>query len=1021
MGTPFFSYKSGNNLQAGVAFRFWIINPFTRKLGFSSLLLAMLLGISACSSEAGDAQLLSESLVQNSNQQTSPLIFPNDPLALSPETKTFLLQGGISQAWILEPGKNKEHARKLFYQDQGKESLFSLPSDFLLRSSENYILILGDLDGGKSLALQTSDLSAEKQGEALQIQGLRITTPGARSDDLLEPHFFEVPSSAKLLVQSNYPLLLGQKNQARIKLFRAGNKQIPLRIERGAGQELEISSFEPLERGESYSMVFEAGLQDVRGIELKKSYRTCLFVREHGALKSFSQDFNGDFQDDRLFVFSSNSLGLILGEAEEDLREHEIALPELTRIQDADVGDFDGDGRIDIVLLGYSYQEEASLLFMHNTSTGGMPTFRVYTLTLESLKLPRGLAVIDLERDGKPDLACIGLEGKLLLLENQGLLKLKQGEKKSTVFQHLQSFAFTNIERGIGSIPAFTGLDCGDLDQNGEDDLVLSGWPGAVFLNPSTKVQDQTRFLVLSPEFGGSLLRTLKIKNQAASILALSSTALSRLQLETSEQTWKEEDLLNKADGLAAVFCCDFDGNHSQDLLLAYASQESNSSLRLRHWLTLDQGFEDQGGIDLKGSYGRINHLEYLKEEATLLISSEQGFFEFDFSSELLSLLSFESRIFFEHPQKIGYLPHFQHYVLSDFNADGAYDIAGIFHDEENEEVDQSLLGVWLNKREGREERFVESFQTPLPDKESTFMVLKANEDPFPDLLIRPSSGEESLAHLYYARGDGLFNPLTGLETLEVPKQAQGLPLQADFNGDGKEDLFWATPHGAVSFGGNPSFHKPLELPALYDEFGEPFKLQKVFKAYDAEHTPFDVLGVGNSEGGMRLVLYRNSLRYGTVNPDFEGRFLEGRFEHIEKIFVGRFDRNKLGVLALVQQAGIWQLLLWSDFQSSPQILELNGQSILETQPSDLQVIDVDQDGDSDIALRLSSQSQSLLLFVNRGDAQFSLDTISSDALFQTQIEEEVYSMHLFDLNGDSLPDLFVRDRSGNLHRSLAR
>jgi hypothetical protein len=122
------------------------------------------------------------------------------------------------------------------------------------------------------------------------------------------------------------------------------------------------------------------------------------------------------------------------------------------------IGDLDGDGRPDMVVCNYSGN---SISVLQNTSSPGSISFAPHVdyLTGPSTTGPQGVAIGDLDGDGKPDIAIVNYFSQTL-----------------SIFRNITvngQIAFaTRVDIPLSGYP--TGISIGDLDGDGKPDLALS-------------------------------------------------------------------------------------------------------------------------------------------------------------------------------------------------------------------------------------------------------------------------------------------------------------------------------------------------------------------------------------------------------------------------------------------------------------------------------------------------------------------------------------------------------------------
>ncbi|MBB1284477.1 VCBS repeat-containing protein [Flavisolibacter sp. BT320] len=146
-----------------------------------------------------------------------------------------------------------------------------------------------------------------------------------------------------------------------------------------------------------------------------------------------------------------------------------IDFPAGTQSRGVAIGDFDGDGKADLVVANTA---SGNISFLRNTSTPGSVSFAAKT-DYTTGSGPHAIAVGDLDGDGKPDVAVTNLNSNTVsIFRNTG--------SAGTI-----AFA-PKTDYTIGSTSF--GIAMGDLDGDGKADLVVSSFANliSVFQNTST-------------------------------------------------------------------------------------------------------------------------------------------------------------------------------------------------------------------------------------------------------------------------------------------------------------------------------------------------------------------------------------------------------------------------------------------------------------------------------------------------------------------------------------------------------
>lgn len=176
-------------------------------------------------------------------------------------------------------------------------------------------------------------------------------------------------------------------------------------------------------------------------------------------------DFDGDGDLDLVvasmgFVFPNNDRIGTVFILENDGRQRFTVRPVLEnteRVTDVRVADFDGDGKLDLALAQFGY-DQGSVSWLQRT---GAWTFRRHALL--ELSGAVAVAVADFNADGRPDLAALVSQQweELHLFENTG-----------GAFKARRLWGSTNEDFGS------SGLGVGDLNADGRPDLVFTNGDG---------------------------------------------------------------------------------------------------------------------------------------------------------------------------------------------------------------------------------------------------------------------------------------------------------------------------------------------------------------------------------------------------------------------------------------------------------------------------------------------------------------------------------------------------------------
>jgi len=141
-----------------------------------------------------------------------------------------------------------------------------------------------------------------------------------------------------------------------------------------------------------------------------------------------------------------------------------------------DVGDFDGDGNVDIVMVDtYGGASSGKVRLYKGDGTGGFTHSQVIDLNSDvGAGEPIGLAAGDFDNDGKLDIV-IGGDGTFAALK--GVFWLYKGDGAGGFTLSGQVFNVKGTGIGQGMVDAF------DVDHNGNIDVIANNWNGyTIFL-----------------------------------------------------------------------------------------------------------------------------------------------------------------------------------------------------------------------------------------------------------------------------------------------------------------------------------------------------------------------------------------------------------------------------------------------------------------------------------------------------------------------------------------------------------
>ena len=172
------------------------------------------------------------------------------------------------------------------------------------------------------------------------------------------------------------------------------------------------------------------------------------------AVGSFSED------DNILFIYLNNTLEK--GDVSFDTSENEITVAGVSRTSSLNVGDFDNDDRIDLVVHPVDETEPISIL--RNTSSKGSLSFEDGG-TIGNPADRKNIIVADFNNDGFDDVASTTSSG-VDIFENEGTIT-------SGFFDFTVRPALTTMDKGWG-------IDVGDMNGDGWPDIIFSSLNGFI-------------------------------------------------------------------------------------------------------------------------------------------------------------------------------------------------------------------------------------------------------------------------------------------------------------------------------------------------------------------------------------------------------------------------------------------------------------------------------------------------------------------------------------------------------------
>ena len=153
-----------------------------------------------------------------------------------------------------------------------------------------------------------------------------------------------------------------------------------------------------------------------------------------------------------------------------------------------DAGDFDGDGKQDLIITAFSgetyplYRNIGDLVFDYVTQSSGIGQITI-------LGTGWGIKFIDADNDGRRDIFVAQSHVLDMIEKTTNFLKYKQ----TPLFIRNTEKGFQNVSLAAGEVFsrnfAARGMACGDLDNDGDTDIVIAQTDGTpvILRNNGTK------------------------------------------------------------------------------------------------------------------------------------------------------------------------------------------------------------------------------------------------------------------------------------------------------------------------------------------------------------------------------------------------------------------------------------------------------------------------------------------------------------------------------------------------------
>lgn len=498
-----------------------------------------------------------------------------------------------------------------------------------------------------------------------------------------------------------------------------------------------------------------------------------------GPFSITTADFNGDGIPDLATANpASNNVSILLGHGDGTFAAP-VSYGAGNTCEFLAAGDFNGDGKPDLAVTNNNPSGAGTISILFGTGDG---TFRA-AVNHAVGKLPLNIAVADFNRDGKPDLAVIDVNGLVILLAAGG----GAFRPPVTVAAGVNPGGVVAVDFNKDGNPDFAvaNLRNDTYNTGGYTVSIIKGNGDGTFQPPASYYVAQNPLAVAFGDFNGDGRLDLAAACASGVLSILPNNGKGGLQQIVNQSAGTEP---------ASLVVGDFNGDGKPDLAVANQGSSNVSIL-----LGLGGGkFAPQVTYNTAASPFSIVAGDFNKDGKTDLAVACSG--------NYLSILlgkgdgTFQAAVTSNVPTGIGSLG------VGDFNGDGKSDLATVVYPA----YDVTIL---LSQGDG-------TFSPQILNLEESFAsalgVSDLNGDGKPDLAIQDESCADefcfAFTDIYLGNGDGTFNLVYSTYAGYNP------PIAGDFNGDGKQDLVGGGLDDAwVTLGnGDGTFGTSVGYPAGY-------------------------------------------------------------------------------------------------------------------------------------------------------------------------------------------------------------
>jgi hypothetical protein len=849
-------------------------------------------------------------------------------------------------------------------------------------------LMLENPVGSQTLTLRagayTLSLRADTQLGMQQPLIARPTTPGALANDLANPTgaLYTSVDEVAFSLSGGLPSLA----TGGLTLRTGDGRALELLLSMGP-EGLRARPATAPEPRRVYALESVGVTTDPYGRQPAPDFRLVCRAKADGTpIKLKLADLNRDGDPEVVCLFNDGSITTLTdpaGRAEGILpRGDETAL-------DFAIGDFDGNGALDLLVLMQGKQG-FRLLTMYNQTRVGDSRFAMQSDAIP-LDSPIALRAADFDRDGRDDYAILDAFGDVLVQF---------------------STRPAQLIAGLPGRALAIALVTEDATGDGKPDLYVMGADGRGRLVPNLPGSGfNTEVGVLDLGISGDqrVVTGDLDGDKHCDFVFTGRHATMNVVLGAQLKTYPYAVAGDTARLAGAAVCRDVNGDSRMDILLAREDDRGIAD-EVAIYLNRDEADGAADAILPMGVRVRIEAMEYWREHIVFATDSKLLVLKVN-PAEMPPTVDSKVR-FIEAYQPVPQIPAPLAAAMADFNDDGRSDLAALDRD--------GNLQIWLSGVEG------EPF-TPAGDPIALGMggVLQAidfDRDSAPDLLYIPSDPAEKPRVLRNGRDGRFADDDQGLLPTP-PSTLRGAPALGDFDRDGDLDVMWPSPLGRVQF--NEDRDGWRECRALLDIRQDSMRLQFSGELCCADFTGDGiadvaaVMQIGEDTGGTQYLVLLEGTGYAdddlgpfraTVSTAIKGRMFG--LAPADFNGDGRLDLA-LGFGQTEAESKLTLLRLGAGSQFEP----FEGSPAAKGRVLDLALDDLDRDGDLDLIVSedITDGGNAMTLWVNDGQGKFGEANEAQRSLSDAIGGFRATNLSLSDFTGDGRPDLMAIDRDGNV------